>query len=581
MATGAGTLTQVHIHARVRSRIDGRIRACTAVQRIGPCTAVQRVRIRAAMQHVIVPATHQRVDTCAAHQRVVTRTAVQPVVAVIPGEAVSMIRADEVFDAAQHIARRVATGAAARGQIHIHARVRARVAGRIRTGTTVQGIGPCAADERIVSATALQPVVAVIPGEAVGMIRADEVFNTAQHIARRVATAAGTVTQVYIHARVRARVTGRIRARVATQRIGPCAAGERIVTHAAHQRICIRTAGEAVISIVADERVVACAAGERVVPVTALQRIGRTLPGEAVGMIRTDKVFDAAQHIARRVATRGDAGAQLHIHARVRARVTGRIGARAAVQGIGPRAAAQDVIVRAALQYVGRGIAGEGVGMIRADEIFDAAQHIARRVATRGDAGAQVHVHAHVGARVGGGIRASAAVQGIGPRAALERVVTHATLQHISRTIPGEAVGMIRADEIFDAAQHVARRVATGAGALAQVHVHACVRARVTGRIRTGTAVQGIGPDATVQRVRVVPASELVIPGATHQRVDTCTTHQRVGPRMAVQMVVRVIPGQVISMAGPRKVLNTAQHIARRVATRGGAIAQVHMHARV
>ena len=111
-------------------------------------------------------------------------------------------------------------------------------------------------------------------------------------------------------------------------------------------------------------------------------------------MIRADEVLDSVQHIARRVAALGPAGTQVHTHARVRTRIAGRIGARAAVQGIAPRAALKHVVASAALQYVGRGIAGEGVVMIRADEVFDTAQHIARRVATGAGGGAQVYVHA-------------------------------------------------------------------------------------------------------------------------------------------------------------------------------------------
>ena len=101
------------------------------------------------------------------------------------------------------------------------------------------------------------------------------------------------------------------------------------------------------------------------------------------------------------------------------------------------------IVSGTACEHVGAAIAREHVVVRAADDVLDADENVALRIAARAEPGQEVHGHA--GGRQGiiRRIRPGAADQGVGAGAAIERVVPGAAEQHVVAAQPAQNVRLV------------------------------------------------------------------------------------------------------------------------------------------
>src|SRR5262245_37675567 len=129
-----------------------------AGQHVEPKAALERVATRTAGEHI---------KAGAADEQVVSRTAVEHHAAVIREQAVAEARADDLVDAVEGIALRIAIDAGVGGNVDIDGLERRRVVRGVEAHTADQRIGAGAASERIVPTPDIEAVVAGAAGERV------------------------------------------------------------------------------------------------------------------------------------------------------------------------------------------------------------------------------------------------------------------------------------------------------------------------------------------------------------------------------------------------------------------------------
>ena len=115
----------------------------------------------------------------------------------------------------------------------------------------------------------------------------------------------------------------------------------------------------------------------------------------------------------------------------VRALIADRVAPGAADKQIRAGAAVQQVVTRAAQQDISASITGQGIVMPRTDEIFNADQGVAVRLAQVTGAGGQIDAHRLRGLVIADAVanaigRLTAAVEAVGAKAALQNIIDHA-----------------------------------------------------------------------------------------------------------------------------------------------------------
>ncbi len=151
---------QIDRHAGRRGRVIDRIAACATID--GVCAA-------AAVQCVVALAAGQDIVTRAAVQRIIAHVAAQ-----IIGEGrtryrVVKRRAFDDLDAREHVARRIAAGAAI-GKAQADRRAAQREIGRVDPSAAIQRIRSCAAAQQIIAKTAAQRFIACRSDQSIGKV---------------------------------------------------------------------------------------------------------------------------------------------------------------------------------------------------------------------------------------------------------------------------------------------------------------------------------------------------------------------------------------------------------------------------
>src|SRR5262245_24185563 len=118
---------------------------------------------------------------------------------------------------------------------------------RVVAGASVEHIKTGAAHEQVISGTSIEHHAAVIGKQAVAEARADDLVDTTEGVALRIAIDAGVGGNVDIDGLERRRVVRGVEAFTADQRIGAGAASERIVPTPDIEAVVAGAAGERVV----------------------------------------------------------------------------------------------------------------------------------------------------------------------------------------------------------------------------------------------------------------------------------------------------------------------------------------------
>ncbi len=242
----------------------------------------------------------------------------------------------------------------------------------------------------------------------VGKGRAQQLLDAGENIAGRITAAAGGAIKVDCDRRRCCLIARRVKARAAVDRVRARAAGDRVIARAALKRIAAQSARQRIVVRAADEHVVAEPAFER------------------VGIRGTDDLFDADEHVARRIAAAARRAGERNGHARTGRGIVGHIIARATVQRIGPAAADQRIIADIADERFVRPRSDQRIRLGRTEHGFDAAQRIAFGIAADACAAAEKHGNALDRGAVIRDVRARGTVQGVRARPAEQGIVARA-----------------------------------------------------------------------------------------------------------------------------------------------------------
>ena len=216
---------------------------------------VHGIEAFATVEKVRVDPADQRVVAADAEQRVRAAPAAQDVVGVGAHKDVVELRAGGALDRVVGVALRVAALADARQQVDHDALARAAVVHRVvaavalelvRAGAADEDIVAGQAEQRVVAGIAAQHVVQSIGDDLVGELRAGDVLDLAEPVARSVATTGSVEEQVDRDRRARIVVVRRVLAGAADQEVGTLAARELVVAAQAVEGIVAARADEGV-----------------------------------------------------------------------------------------------------------------------------------------------------------------------------------------------------------------------------------------------------------------------------------------------------------------------------------------------
>ena len=530
--------------------IDGDRRAAARiVRRVDPRTAVDHIRAGAADESIVADAAQQGVGPAGADQAVVARAAFQHVAGRTTDQGIVVLAADQMLDARQHIALRVAARARARGKVDGDRRAAGRIVRRVEAVAAHQRIRPRAAD---------QHVVAVLPDQRIGLRAADQSivegraldhFDPGQHVARGIAAKARGAIGIDRDARPAGRIVRRVDPRPAVKAVRPRAADQRVIACPAR---------EAVIAGLPQQEVVARAARDAV-------GIGAALNGIVKGA--ADHRLDIAEHIARRIARGASKAIHPHRDPRAGRGIVRRVDPRAAVEHIGPGAADQrivagatqqgvvaaarrnEIVARPARKALRRARTVQRIVEGRTDQHLDAGEHVARGIAARARSAIQIGAHCRAAGRIVDRIGARAAHQRIGPQARHEGIVARAALDAVGKRRAIEQVGLARPDQVFDADQHIALGIAAVADCAIQIDRDARQAGRIVGGVKARPAVQRIGTGA---------ADQGIVAGIAVERIVAPAARYEIVARAAVEHLGRVRPAQPVIIGRADQLFDTA-----------------------
>ncbi len=277
----------------------------------------------------------QGVSPFAARQRIVAKPAFKLLVKGRTIQQIAKVRTDHALDAVQNIACRTATQRNRPVGINRNSPARPRIIGHIKAAAARKHIRPGRPYQRVVAKPAFQRVATGCTHQHVGKSAADQMFDTCQDIALRIAANPGAAIKVRGNPAARCRIGCRINAAAAINRISARATHDGIVATAAQQRIIARSAQQRIIARAALKPVIA----------------GRTQQHVIVG--RTDHPLDAQQRIALGIPAKARARLQIDINRRARCGIIRRVEPGAAVKHICARAAGQRIIASPAHERIG------------------------------------------------------------------------------------------------------------------------------------------------------------------------------------------------------------------------------------
>ena len=420
----------------------------------------------------------------------------------------------------------MAAKARASEQVHRHGRVRVGVVGGIADPTAaVERVGPEAAGQRVAAGAAVEQVGVGVAGELVRVGRAGDVAEVGEGIAGRRATVGKARSQVDRDLGRGVGIVERIRSDAAIEAVGAGAALQRVG------------------AIEAVKRILAAGTDDQVVAQAAIDQVGIAVAGQPVRAVGPGEVADTLQTVALRIAARTGSCAQIDGHREAGGRVVGGIDPAAADKRVGPTGTRERVVGGAAVENVAVGVATQRIHAARTGDGKDALQQVARRVTAC--SGPRAEVDRHGEARVGivDKVRAAATRQRVGAEVADQRVVVAAAVQPVVVVIADEQVGPRRADDIADADQDIALRVAADSGPRRQVDRHGLARRGVDRRVGAAAADQGVAAARTDQGVGAGPAIDDVAVAVARERVVLVRAAQVGQPDQHVTLGVAAGPG--------------------------------------
>ena len=331
------------------------------------------------------------------------------------------------------------------GQVHIcrdiqrqGAGARAAIDGRF-TAVKIDEIGPGAGVDDVGAAVAVDRLVSGPAEDRVGAGRAED-RN------RRSYGGGVDVGEARESRRPRCRLIGgrgevEIDGGVERQRVvGPGTGGDRNFRAVVIDRVGAGAVDDDVVAAQAVDRIAAIAAGDGI-------RAGGSDQAVRTGR-GPDHIGDVGQVVAVGVAADANARRQVHRHARRRLAVVDRIVIARADDGV--RAAAADEGV------VSGRLPGEIVRVARAFDLVEIRENVALGVACRAEAGLQIYGHAAIGIGVGNEVGPGAAVERVGARAGIDRIVAADAENRCSRRVGVERIDCRRA--VLASDQYVIRR---------------------------------------------------------------------------------------------------------------------------
>ena len=470
------------------------------------------------------------VDAGAAVDAVVAPVAAQEVAVVVADQHVIEVGADHAFDAGQLVIA-VTAGHRAGLQVDLHA-----IGGTAKA--VVHDVEATAAVDAVGAQTAREQIVrgptddGVVTGATQHAIDADQ--RVGAGITPGGAAIAGAIQagQPHRDGTDHVAVVGIVELAAAMP-----TTVERVVALAAAQRVFAALALEHVVASQALDEVVAVAALEVVDAVVALERVVEAAAAQ---------VLEVGQRVVA-FRPRCGVGAQADID-RPGAEVVGR-----AVEAV---ATVQAVIAGIPTDEVVAGVAGDHVGMGRAQRALEAVQRVVAGCAGH-PTGAQVDLHRPGCVPVADDVVAVAADHPVVAGAGVEQVV-------IGRAQQG--VAMLRAQRALDADQRVAADAGTRADTGHQVHGHATRGVGVVGIVvleqrLVGAAIQHIVAGTATQRVLAVATFEPVVAGLALEQVAATQAAQHVVAATALDVVARVVAFQRVGKVAAAQVLDVAQRV--------------------
>ena len=446
-------------------------------------------------------AAHQRIRAKTTAQRVIACAAIEQVAGGIADQCIGIGSADDMLDAAQHIALRHIADRSGTIEIDRDRPLRVGIIRRVETAAADQGIGARTADQRIVAQPAVDDIGAAVAGEAIAKRRSGQVFDTDQHIAFGIAAMAHAAIERDIHGGRRGVIIGGVDAVATHQRVGAGAADQRVVAGPALQ---------AVIDRRTIDRVVEC---------------------------RADDMFDIGDDIALGIAAARHRAVEMDFDRSTRRAVVHRVEPGAAINRVGPGPADQRIIAAAAQQHVIAAAAKECVVECRAFEPFNADIRIAERIAALV---AAVERGGDPGRRpgIGGNVEPVAAVEHIGARTAFERVVAHPAGQRFVACAADQMIVERRADQGLDIGIRIALGVAAVADLAIEEHFDANRRIAEIDGVAAAAAIDMVGARATFDGVVFGAADQRIIVRRTDEDFDPGDHIARsaAAPRGAVEM---------------------------------------------
>ena len=542
VAAGRGARIEGDVHGRVRRAVIERVLARPAVERVGP------------------------------------RPTRDVVVAAVSGQGVRMGRTDEMLEPGDRVLPRMAAGGRVRPQTDRD--------GRVRRGMVERVLAP-AAGERIAPRPAHDPVRARVPGQGVGMGRADEMLEAGDRVPLRIAAGGRVRPQIDRHARARRGMVERVLAPAARERVAPRSAHDPVRARVSGQgvgmgrademlepgdRVPLRIAAggrvrpqidrhararhgvvERVLAPAARERVATRPAHDPIVASVAVQGVGEAVPGQAVADFRPRNVFETRDGVALGMAAGHRAAREVDAHPRARPLVGEGVGAGPAVEGIP---------ARPAFDPVADAVTDEGVVTGRTGEVLESAHGVAGGVPAGEAVRAQVHIHR---GRTG-------VAKPVPPGTAREPVPARAAFDPVVEAVPGQGVGKGRTDEMLEAGDRVPLRMTAGSPA-----------ARCAGEVdadrRVGAFVgQGVEAPAPVELVGARAALDPVVALLPQDGVVPAPGEDPIRPVAPCDGVGEGIPAQGVAEARAGEILEPGDDVPFGGAARGGAPGEVDVH---
>ena len=177
--TGGGAGIACGVNARAAGEHVG---TCTANQQVGPCAAVQVVVAVCAVEHIVAAPTGQHVIASVARQHV------------------ALLRSGQVFNAGEHVARRVAAAEHASEEVDVDGAAGAVFGPVGRACAAVDVVSAAAAGDAVIACAAVDAVVCAVAHQHVVEAAADEVFEIGDQVAIGIAAAGNKAGQVDVDA---------------------------------------------------------------------------------------------------------------------------------------------------------------------------------------------------------------------------------------------------------------------------------------------------------------------------------------------------------------------------------------------